>query len=54
MLRSVLGVVVAFVVVGSAAAPTMAHHSFAAQYDRDKPVSLNGTVTRIEWRYLDG
>ena len=49
MLRSVLGVVVAFVVVGSAGTPTMAHHSFAAQYDRDKPVSLNGTVTRIEW-----
>ena len=26
-----------------------AHHSFAAQYDRDKPVSLKGTVSRIEW-----
>ncbi|HZM94833.1 MAG TPA: DUF6152 family protein [Vicinamibacterales bacterium] len=26
-----------------------AHHSFAAQYDADKPITLKGTVTRIEW-----
>lgn len=26
-----------------------AHHSFAAQYDRDKTITLNGTVTRVEW-----
>jgi hypothetical protein len=26
-----------------------AHHSFAAQYDADKPITLTGTVTRIEW-----
>jgi Family of unknown function (DUF6152) len=26
-----------------------AHHSFAAQYDRDKPITLKGTVTRLEW-----
>jgi hypothetical protein len=26
-----------------------AHHSFAAQYDGEKPVTLNGTVTRVEW-----
>jgi hypothetical protein len=26
-----------------------AHHSFAAQYDSDKPVTLTGTVVRIDW-----
>jgi hypothetical protein len=26
-----------------------AHHSFAAQYDADKPVTLKGTITKVEW-----
>ncbi len=32
-----------------AVAPVLAHHSFAAEYDQSKPVSLNGTVTKVEW-----
>lgn len=32
-----------------AAMPAAAHHSFAAEYDAAKPVTLKGTVTRIEW-----
>jgi hypothetical protein len=28
---------------------SMAHHSFAAQYDRTKPVTLIGTITKLEW-----
>ena len=27
----------------------VAHHSFAAQYDRDKPITLKGDITKIEW-----
>jgi hypothetical protein len=26
-----------------------AHHSFAAEYDADKPFTMTGTVTDIEW-----
>jgi hypothetical protein len=31
------------------AASALAHHSFAAEYDAKKPVTLTGTVTKVEW-----
>jgi DNA/RNA endonuclease YhcR with UshA esterase domain len=27
-----------------------AHHSFSAQYDADKQITLRGFVTKVEWR----
>src|SRR6202049_1101199 len=31
------------------AVPLFAHHAFAAEYDKDKPVKVKGVVTKIEW-----
>ena len=45
--------------VSIGAAPLRAHHSFAAQFDASKPITLQGAVTKVEWRnphiwvYLD-
>ena len=33
-----------------AVSPAFAHHSFASEYDRTKPVSLTGTVRKVDWR----
>jgi hypothetical protein len=29
--------------------PTVAHHSFAAEYDEKKPLKLSGKVTSMKW-----
>ena len=40
MKRNVLGFFVTACVLASAAAPALAHHSFAAEFDSNKPVTL--------------
>ncbi|HEY3824306.1 MAG TPA: DUF6152 family protein [Bryobacteraceae bacterium] len=31
------------------ALPLLAHHSFAAEYDASKPITVTGSVTKVEW-----
>jgi Family of unknown function (DUF6152) len=33
----------------ASAVPVLAHHSFAAEFDSSKPVTLTGAVTKIDW-----
>jgi len=38
-----------FAVLLLTAMPAPAHHSFAAEYDADKFITLTGTVTKFDW-----
>ena len=35
--------------IAAAAPAAFAHHSFAAEFDANAPVTLHGTITRMEW-----
>jgi hypothetical protein len=44
-----LGVVAAGFGLSLGALPASAHHSFAAEYDEKKPVTVTGIVRKVEW-----
>jgi uncharacterized protein DUF6152 len=44
-----LGVLAGLCMAALSASTVVAHHSFAAEYDANKPVTLKGTVSKIEW-----
>ena len=44
--RALITTFAALLLIGTAVS---AHHSFAAEFDSNKPIQLKGTVTRVEW-----
>ncbi len=59
MSRKLLGVL-AGVGLLAVAAPALAHHSEAAEFDENRPVKVTGEVVKVEWQnphvwyYVDG
>jgi uncharacterized protein DUF6152 len=48
-MKAKFGVIVAGFGLLVSATPVLAHHSFAAEFDDKKPVTLKGTVTKVDW-----
>ena len=42
-------ILLASLLIASFTLPVVAHHSFGAEYDADKPVTISGVVTKMEW-----
>lgn len=49
MNRQPLWMLAAGVAAILASVPVRAHHSFAAEFDRDRTITVSGTVQKLEW-----
>ena len=47
--KLMVGLAIAGGIAALGAATSMAHHAFAAEFDANRPVNLQGKVTRVEW-----
>jgi hypothetical protein len=48
-MKTTTRIVMLIVAMTVLALPVFAHHSAVAEYDLEKPVKVQGTVTRVEW-----
>ena len=49
MSKKIISLSLAVAALLTISAPLFAHHSFEAEFDRSKSVTLTGTVTKVEW-----
>ena len=48
-MRRILVPAIAVFTLCAAGSPVSAHHSFAGEFDVEKPIKLQGTITKVEW-----
>ena len=48
-MKALVSVLAVAALLAAAARPAIAHHSFAAEYDDQKPLKITGTLTKVDW-----
>ena len=48
-MRTKLGILAVGLALSALAIPVSAHHSWTAEYDAKKPVTVKGVISKVEW-----